>query len=151
MPAELAYAFSYTGRLKEPLTIGGPYGNRTVFEVIDGKVDGLGLGGEVRSGGADWMLIGADGWARLDVRAQITLSDGAAIYAYYHGFLEINEAVQAWLARDEMTSYGDHYFRTSPRFETGHPDYQWLTHTLFVGEGHFLPNRTVEYRVFKVT
>jgi hypothetical protein len=32
------------------------------------------------------MLIGADGWARPDVRVQLRLDDGTARYGSYHGF-----------------------------------------------------------------
>lgn len=119
--------------------------------MIDGEVEADGIKGTILSGGGDWMLVGADGWARLDARAQFVLDDGAALYGSYHGFLEVNDAVQRWLAADAGTAYGDHYYRTSPRFETGDERYAALTRTLFVGEGHLLPGRTVEYQVYRVT
>ena len=147
----LEYAFGYTGRLKPPIAIGGPYGARTVFELIGGDVTGPDFKGELTPGGGDWMIIGEDGWSRLDVRAQILLDDGVAIFTHYHGFVELNEAVQAWLADDKDTSYEDHYFRTSPRFETSDPRYHWLTTTLFVGVGRLREGRTVEYQVYRVT
>ena len=30
---------------------------------------------------------------------------------------------------------GEVYFRTTPTFETAHPDYQWLMNSLFIGSG----------------
>ena len=35
------------------------------------------------------------------------------------------------------------YFRTRPRFETGHPDYQWLMQHLFIGSAARHPDRVV--------
>ena len=148
----LEYFCTYRGRLKAPLDLGtGPFGQRLVFEVLDGEVEAEGIKGTILSGGGDWMLVGPDGWARLDVRAQFVLDDGAGLYGSYHGFLEVNEAVQRWLASDVGTGFGDHYFRTSPRFETGDERYATLTRTLYVGEGRLLPERTVEYQVYRVT
>ncbi|MGH7859662.1 MAG: DUF3237 domain-containing protein, partial [Candidatus Binatia bacterium] len=96
-------------------------------------------------------LVGPDGFGRLDVRAQLVTDDGANLYLSYVGFLEMTERVQRALETASGTDYADHYFRTAPRFETGDPRYAWLNHTLFVAEGHVLPGRTVEYRVYRVT
>lgn len=148
----LEFEFSYQANLKEGLPVGaGPYGNRLVVEVTGGRVEGKRLRGKILSGGGDWLLVGPDGWARLDVRAQFVTDDGAAIYVSYFGILEMNVKVQQALATGSGTDYGDHYFRTNPRFETGDPRYAWLNHTFFVGEGHVLPGRIVEYRVYRVT
>jgi hypothetical protein len=148
----LEYEFTYHATLKEPVTVGaGPYGTRLVFEVTGGSVEGPRLKGQILTGGADWLLVGPDGWGRLDVRAQVVTDDGAAIYLSYFGILEMNEAVQRASAEASGTDYGDQYFRTSPRFETGDPRYAWLNHTVFVAAGHLRPGRIVEYRVYRVT
>ena len=47
------------------------------------------------------------------------------------------------------TDYGDQYFFTNPRIETGDPRYAWVNTTFFVGEGRFLPGLGVEYRVWR--
>jgi Protein of unknown function (DUF3237) len=57
---------------------------------------------------------------------------------------------QRALTAGSSTDYGDQYFRTSPRFETGDPRYSWLNHTVFVAEGRILPH-AVEYKVYRVT
>jgi hypothetical protein len=36
---------------------------------------------------------------------------------------------------------------TNPRLETGDERYAWVSTTFFVGQGHILPGRVVEYRV----
>jgi hypothetical protein len=148
----LEYEFTYYATLKEPLNVGtGPFGNRMVFEVTGGRCDGPRLKGEVLTGGADWLLIGSDGWGRLDVRAQFLTDDGAAIYLAYYGVIEMNEKVQSAVVAGTGTDYVDQYFRTNPRFETGDPRYAWLNQTLFVAEGHVRPGRVVEYKVYRVT
>ena len=62
----------------------------------------------------------------------------------------MNETVQRATAAGSGTDYGDQYFRTSPRFETGEPRYAWLNQTLFVAEGRLRPGM-VEYKVYRVT
>jgi uncharacterized protein DUF3237 len=147
----LEYEFTYDATLREPVAVGpGPYGTRLVFEVTGGKFEGKRLRGTVLTGGGDWLLVGPDGWGRLDVRAQLMTDDGAAIYVAYYGILEMNEKVQAAAAAQNGTDFGEQYFRTAPRFETGDPRYTWLNHTLFVAEGRVLP-RAVEYKVYRVT
>jgi len=148
----LEHEFTYRAALKPPLAVGpGPYGTRLFFEVIDGTFEGKRLKGKMLGGGGDWLLAGADGFGRLDVRAQLVTNDGAAIYLTYFGILELNDKVQKAIGDTTTgTDYGDQYFRTSPRFETGDPRYAWLNQSTFVAEGHLLPNRTVEYKVYRV-
>jgi hypothetical protein len=49
------------------------------------------------TGGGDWLLAGEDGFARLDVRTQFLTDDGAVIYSYYGGLLQMTPKVQAAL------------------------------------------------------
>jgi hypothetical protein len=148
---KLEYEFEYYATLKEPVEVGtGPFGTRVVVEVTGGRFEGPRLKGRILTGGGDWLLIGPDGWARLDVRAQFVTDDGAAIYAHYEGLLEVTEKIQQALATGAATEYEDQYFRTAPRFETGDPRYAWLNHTLFVAEGHTRAGRIVEYKVYRV-
>jgi hypothetical protein len=142
---QLEYELTYNATLKDPVAIGaGPYGTRLVYEVTGGSLDGKRLKGKVLTGGADWLLIGPD------VRVQFVTDDGAAIYAVYYGVLEMNEKVQRAITAGSSTDYGDQYFRTNPRFETGDPRYSWLNHTVFVAEGRVVPH-AVEYKVYRVT
>lgn len=77
----LEYEFTYSAQLKPPLNVGtGPFGTRMVFEVTGGTVEGDRLNGTILGGGADWMLVGPDGYGRLDVRAQLAAKDGAIVY-----------------------------------------------------------------------
>ena len=143
------YEFSVVGNLKPAVEIGaGPFGVRRYFEVVGGTIEGKRIKGKALTGGGDWLLVGADGFARLDVRAQLLTDDGAAIYAYYPGLLELNEKVGQAIASGGSTDYGDQYFRTTPRFETGDPRYTWLNQTLFAAEGR-IGAGMVEYKVYR--
>lgn len=128
----------------------GPYGARFVGTVTGGWVKGDRINGTLEGAGADWLLIGPDGWGRLDVRAQIRTDDGAVIYAQYGGLLELNETSLPALGTDGTTDFGDQYFRTTPRLETGDERYAWVNTTLFVGEGRIHENG-VEYRIHRLT
>jgi len=140
---------SFKAMLKPPVPIGaGPIGTRMYYDVIGGEVTGERLRGKVLGGG-EWALIGPDGFLRIDVRVQVETHDGAYLYIQYVGLLGLNDAVQRALATDGGTDYGDQYFFTNPRMETGDPRYAWVNTTFFVGEGRILPGLGVEYRVWR--
>jgi hypothetical protein len=148
---ELAYEFTFNARLAPKVEVGdGPFGDRRVREVLGGEVHGERINGRVGTGGADWVLVGPDGWGRLDVRLQILTDDGAAIYVRYLGLIEYNEAAHAANAGERSTDYDEHYFRTAPRLECGDERYAWVNRTLFLGEGRLHPGPVVEYRIHRV-
>ncbi len=146
---QLVQECSFTATLKPPVPIGaGPIGTRMYYEVSGGEITGERLRGKVLSGG-EWAIIGSDGYLRVDVRVQVETHDGAYIYVKYLGLLEVNEAVQRAMANGTGTAYGDQYFFTNPRMETGDPRYAWVNTTFFVGQGRALPGLGVEYRVWR--
>ena len=147
---ELIHEMTYRATLAPPLTIGaGPFGTRMVIDVTGGEVEGPRIRGTFVGAGADWLILGADGFGRVDVRGQIATDDGAFIYAQYEGVLEMNEKVLAAMAAAEGTDFSDQYFRTTPRFETGDERYAWLNQSVFVAEGRLYPGLGVEYRVYR--
>ena len=144
---KLVHEFDYYGTLKPPVT----FGSRMFLEVAGGRVTGERLNGRLLSGGGDWIVIGSDGWGQVDVRGQIETDDGASIYTHYTGLLELNETVLNATASGAGTDWGDQYFRTTPRFETGDERYSWLTTSLFASEGRLIEGGGVEYRVYRIT
>jgi hypothetical protein len=136
--------------LKPGVEIGkGPLGTRTIFDVTGGHAEGARLRGKILPSGADWILFDENGTGRLDVRATLETDDGARIYVQYYGVLEMNEKVLGTLGSGGETGFGDTYFMTQPRFETGDERYDWLNRVVAVAEGRLLPN-AVEYRVYQV-
>jgi hypothetical protein len=146
----LEYLMTYRADLKEPVEIGAvPSGSRQIYDVTGGSFEGPRLKGKLLASGGDWLLIGNDGVGRLDVRGTFETDDGARVYVQYHGVLVFDEKIVKALAAGGETQYGDTYFMTQPRFETGDPRYAWLNSAVCVAEGRLLPN-AVEYRVFQV-
>jgi len=114
-----------------------PTGLRLIVDILGGTFTGERLSGTVLRSGADWALLTADGFSRLDLRFTLQTQDGAAIYVQANGLLEVNDAVR--LRGGSPTEFGDQYFMTQLRFETGAPAYAWLNARLGVGEGRLGP------------
>jgi len=147
---KLEYLLTYRAELKPPIEVGaGPFGTRSIFDVTGGTAEGPRLRGKLLASGGDWLLVDANGTGRLDVRGTLETDDGARIYIQYHGILELNEKVQSALSRGQETDFGDTYFMTQPRFETGDPRYQWVNRIVAVAEGRVLPG-AVEYNVYQL-
>jgi hypothetical protein len=127
----------------------GPFGRRFVAAIGSGWVKGDRISGAVVGPGADWAVLGADGFFQIDVRAQIRTDDGAVLLLTYTGSLELNDRVQAALAGGE-TGFEDHYYRIHVRLESGDERYRWVNRTLFVGTGRLVRDGVV-YDVLRVT
>lgn len=138
------------GDLSQPSDVVGnvPLGQRMISEVTGGSFEGDRLRGTLLGPAADWVLLGAGGIGHVDVRITLKTDDDALIYMQYVGKLVFNAAVGAALAQGKGTEFGDAYFMTQPRFETGNPDYAWLNSVVAVAEGRLVENG-VEYRVFE--
>ncbi len=146
---ELHHELTLHASLGTSLPIGrAPMGRRAVAVVDSGWVRGERITGTLVGPGADWALVGDDGWIHVDVRAQIRTDDGAHLFISYTGELELNDASRAALAGGE-TGFGDQMFRTHVRIESGDERYRWVNRTLFVGEGR-LTTDGVEYEVYRL-
>ena len=100
--------------------------------------------------GADWALLGGDGYGRVDVRLQIRTHDAALIYVQYVGLLELNDRSSAAMVdRSLETTFEDQYFVTTPRMECGDERYGWVNTTVFVARGR-LTRAGVCYEVYRV-
>lgn len=140
---------TFSATLAPPLPIGaGPLGTRMYYGIAGGEVAGERLRGKALGGG-EWALLGPDGYIRVDVRFQMETHDGAFIYVQYFGLLEFNDRAQQAIGTNGGTEYGDLYFYTNPRMETGDPRYAWVNTTFFVGEGRLRPGPGVEYRIWR--
>ena len=120
-------------------------GQRTIYPVTGGTVEGPHIRGVVLPFGADFLVWRTDNVGVLDVRAIIRTDDGAEIYAFYPG---LNH--QESLGPFGDLSVGERYFRTTPRFETSAEKYRWLNRILAVGVGWSDQPGTVSYSVYAV-
>ena len=146
----LVYECTYLAELDQKrLVVGpGPFGRRVVSTVTGGWCKGERLSGTLGGAAGDWMLVGQDGFARVDVRGQLVTHDGAVVLLTYNGLLEMNEKVTS--AASNGTDFADQYFRTLIRMESGAPNYAWVNTCLFVGRGRMVP-KGVEYEVYRLT
>lgn len=141
---------SMHANLKAPVDIGkGPYGQRTIFDVTTGTFEGEKLNGTILPSGGDWILIDDQSVGHLDVRITLKTNDGALLYVQYHGILEMTDAVMTAMAGGKPTEFGDIYFMTQPRIETGDERYKWLNNIIAVAEGRVISSG-VEYKIYEV-
>ena len=146
---KLEYLLTYRAELKPAVNVGaGPNGTRQVYDVTGGTFEGPKLRGTLLPSGGDWIQVGSDGMGRLDVRATFKTDDGAHIYVQYFGVADFAAGMEKF-SRGESTDFGEIYFITTPRFETGDERYAWLNRIVAVAEGRAGPG-WVEYRVNQV-
>lgn len=126
----------------------GPLGERIVYRAESGSIEGERINARlVEAMGT--TVIGSDGWGRFDARSHFVTDDAATLYITFEGFVEINEKTLRTRTHGEGTDWSDQKLQLVMRVESGHPNYSWVNHTLFVGEGRFLP-KGVEYKVYRL-
>jgi hypothetical protein len=126
-----------------------PVGNRRIGLVAGGTFAGPKLRGKVLPGGADWIVVRADGVTTLDVRLVLETDDGAAIGMTYRGLRHGPSEVMDKVNRGDPVDPSTYYFRTAVAFETAAAKYVWLNSAIFVGTGDRKPSGPV-YDVFEV-
>jgi hypothetical protein len=124
-------------------------GNRRIGLVAGGTFAGPKLRGKVLPGGADWIVVRADGVTTLDVRLVLETDDGAAIGMTYRGLRHGPSEVMDKVNRGDPVDPSTYYFRTAVAFETAAAKYAWLNSAIFVGTGDRKPSGPV-YDVFEV-
>ena len=126
-----------------------PVGTRFTYVVKDGRCEGPKIAGDILPGGGDWMLLGSDRVARLDVRATLRTDDGAHIHLTNTGRVRMSPDVAQRFAAGEFIHHDEMYARSSPLFETDDERYRWLNavHTVAINQ---VSLAAVHYRVFAV-
>ncbi|MGZ8801918.1 MAG: DUF3237 domain-containing protein [Mycobacterium sp.] len=124
-------------------------GSRLTFVTTGGLVSGPGLRGELLPGGGDWLVVGADGVGRVDVRATIRTHDGALIHFESRGVIKIPDDGLPRLADGQALAFEETYVRTTPTFDTADDRYDWLSQIVALGYNLLSPDR-VDYRVYRV-
>jgi hypothetical protein len=138
-------------RIAEPIEIGRVAGNlRRVIPIAGGEMLGPRIRGRVLPGGSDFQLMRVDGVTDLQARYVIEIEDRQVIYVENSGVRYGPPELMEKLRRGETVDPALIYFRTTPRFETAAPGYEWLMRNLFICSGARFPDR-VEMRFFQVT
>jgi hypothetical protein len=124
-----------------PQTIGAvPLGTRRIAPLSGGTFEGPRLRGTVLPGGsADWLLLRSDGVLEMDLRVTLHTDDGALISMRSFGLRHGPPEVIAAIARGDLVDPSTYYFRTAPRFETGHPAYAYLNRIVAIASGDRRP------------
>jgi hypothetical protein len=126
-----------------------PGGNRRIGLVAGGTFEGERLSGSVLPGGADWLMLRADGSTTLDVRIVLETADKATIGMTYRGLRHGPAAVMERVNKGEFVDASEYYFRIAISFETASDKYAWLNGIIAIGTGHRPPEGPV-YEVFEV-
>ncbi|WP_029108110.1 DUF3237 domain-containing protein [Mycobacterium sp. URHD0025] len=126
-----------------------PVGTRMTFVVKHGRCLGPRIAADVLPGGGDWLLLGSDGVARLDVRATLRTDDGAFIHLTNTGRVRMDQKTANRFTAGELIRHDEMTARSSPLFETDDERYRWLNaiHTVAINQ---VSLSEVHYRVFAV-
>lgn len=135
---ELIPLGTMTAELRTPVVLRGtPVGDRMIYEVESGQIDGERFRGKLKGqAAADWLVVSPDGTGTLDVRALLETDDGALVFLSYRGKVD--------LARGQ----GAPLYAT-PTFETGDKRYRWLNTVQAVGKGTLTGN-TLTYELYEL-
>jgi hypothetical protein len=128
-----------------------PLGTRLDAIVRRGTAKGPKLDGEVLPGGGDWIVVGGDGVARLDIRATIRTHDGEMIHVTSTGRVVLDDGVRDRFLAGETITGDQMYARTAPLFETGADAYRWLNGTVAVGLVVELSLEHIRYEVYALS
>ena len=112
---------------------GGPFGNRVVAGISDGRWEGERFSGSIVGAGGDWAMPSGGDAMLLDVRQVVQTDDGAIVYVTYHDRCD--------RSRDTYT--------VAPTFETKDERYKWLNSVQAVGQGRYEDDRLI-YHMFEV-
>lgn len=126
-----------------------PVSSRLVYVVKHGLVDGPLLRGEILPGGGDWLVVGSDGVARLDVRATIRTHDDQFVYLTNTGRAHLGEEALARFYAGHLVAWNEAYARSAPLFEAGSDSYAWLNGAVTVAVNQISLTH-VDYRIFLV-
>jgi hypothetical protein len=138
------YAFTITAEIAEVTTAGDlGYGVRRIIPITGGEVRGEKVNGKVLPFGADFQIIRPNELIDLEARYAFETDDGAVVYVENKGIRFGPVELLRKLRRGEPVDPKSIYFRTVPKFETGHQNYRWLMEHIFVASAARHADRVV--------
>ena len=140
---ETKYVFTITARIGS-VTSAGEIGSgvRRIIPIIGGEVKGE-VNGKVLPFGADFQIIRPNELIELEAKYAFETDDGAIVYVENKGIRFGPVELLQKLKRGEPVDPNLIYFRTVPKFETGHEDYRWLMQHIFIASAARHADRVV--------
>src|SRR6201994_5028767 len=127
------YVFTITAEIAEVTTTGDlGYGVRRIIPITGGEGKGEKVNGKALPVGADFPIIRPNELINLEARYAFETDDGAVVYIENKGIRFGPVDLLQKLKRSEPVDPKLIYFRTVPKFETGHEKYRWLMEKIFV-------------------
>jgi hypothetical protein len=141
---ETRYVFTITAQIGA-VTSAGDIGSgvRRIIPIVGGTVKGDGINGKVCPFGADFQIIRPNELIELEAKYAFETDDGATVYVENRGLRFGPVDLLEKLKRGEPVDPRLIYFRTVPKFETGHEKYRWLMEKLFIGSAARHADRVV--------
>ena len=122
--------------LSKPIVTGDVNsGTKRIIPIKGGTVSGPAISGQILDLGADWQTVMKSGVAELDAQYAFETDDGAIIEIHNFGVRHGPKEIIEKLAAGEACPPDSYYMRTAARLTTGHPKYDWINKTMFVGTG----------------
>ena len=141
---ETRYVFTLTVHIGDVTTAGDTgHGVRRIIPITGGTVKGEGIAGRICPFGADFQMIRPNELIELEAKYAFETDDGAVIYIQNKGIRFGPVDLLQKLKRGEPVDPKLIYFRTVPKFETGHEKYRWLMEHIFVGSAARHADRVV--------
>jgi hypothetical protein len=140
---ETRYVFTITARIGDVVTAGETgTGVRRIIPIIGGAVTGT-ITGRVLPFGADFQTIRPYELIDLEAKYAFETDDGGIVYVENKGMRFGPVELLQKLKRGEPVDPKLIYFRTVPKFETGHATYRWLMQHIFVASAARHADRVV--------
>jgi hypothetical protein len=141
---ETRFAFTITARIAEVTTAGDTgHGVRRIIPITGGEVKGEKVNGKVLPFGADFQIIRPNELIDLEAKYAFETDDGAVVYVENRGIRFGPVELLQKLKRGEPVDPKLIYFRTVPKFETGHESYRWLMEHVFIASAARHADRVV--------
>src|ERR1700761_4837530 len=138
------YVFTITAHIADVTTAGEiGSGVRRIIPITGGEVKGEGINGKVCPFGADFQIIRPNELIELEPKSAFATSEGAVVYVENKGLRFGPIDLLQKLKRGEPVDPTLIYFRTVPKFETGHANYRWLMEHIFVASAARHADRVV--------
>jgi Protein of unknown function (DUF3237) len=138
------YVFTITALIGNATSAGDiGTGVRRIIPIIGGEVKGETINGKVLPFGADFQIIRPDELIELEAKYAFETDDGAVVYVENRGIRFGPVELLQKLKRGEPVDPNLIYFRTVPKFETGHENYRWLMQHIFIASAARHADRVV--------